>query len=171
MNKQLTFDFVFFKPGPLFCATIFIIMPMLHDPQYRSNIEKRLAALRSDSKPRWGTMSVDQMLWHVNEALALSVGQTTAPPQKMPLPRPIMKFVVLNLPWPKGAPTAPQLEARQHYDFEAERTRCSHLLDTFTRKKLEEDWPLDAFFGKVNGRFKSKLQAKHMDHHLRQFGV
>jgi hypothetical protein len=116
-------------------------------------------------------MSVDQMLWHVNQALALSLGQLTSPPQKTPLPRPIMKFVVLNLPWPKGAPTMPVLEAKQHYDFEAERARCIELVKSFTNKGLNEAWPNDAIFGKVDGRFKSKLQAKHLDHHLKQFGV
>jgi hypothetical protein len=82
-----------------------------------------------------------------------------------------MKFIVLNLPWPKGAPTLPQAEARQQYDFEAERSRCLQLLDEFARKRLDERWPLDPVFGKVTGRFKSRLQAKHLDHHLRQFGV
>jgi hypothetical protein len=40
-------------------------------------------ALRPDSPRRWGRMSVGQML----------------------CPRPLMKFIVINLPWPKGAPT------------------------------------------------------------------
>ena len=153
------------------CARIVRIMPLLHDPQYRSEIERRLQSLRPDTKPRWGKMSVDQMLWHVNEGLALSLGQITAPPQKTPLPRPIMKFLVLNLHWPKNAPTLPVLLAKQQHDFEAERTRCLQLLNTFTQKGLDEAWPLDAVFGKVTGRFKSRLQAKHLDHHLKQFGM
>ena len=82
-----------------------------------------------------------------------------------------MKFLVLNLPWPKGAPTAPVLEAKQQYDFEAQRARCLKLLNTFAAKGLAEEWPLDPFFGKVSGTFKSRLQAKHLNHHLKQFGV
>lgn len=146
-------------------------MPLLHDPQYRSGIEARLGSLHSDTKPHWGKMSVDQMLWHVNQGLALSLGQITSPPQKTPLPRPIMKLLVLKLPWPKGAPTMPVLEAKQQYDFEAERTRCQQLLKTFANKPLREEWPKDPVFGQVTGEFKSRLQAKHLDHHLKQFGV
>jgi hypothetical protein len=146
-------------------------MAMLHDPEYRTRIQTRLNTLRPDTKPLWGKMSVDQMLWHINQGLALSLGHITAESIKTPLPRPIMKFIVLNLPWPKGAPTLPQAEARQQYDFEAERSRCLQLLDEFARKRLDERWPLDPVFGKVTGRFKSRLQAKHLDHHLRQFGV
>jgi hypothetical protein len=144
---------------------------MLHDPQCRTSIENRLRSLRPDTQHRWGKMSVDQMLWHVNHGIALSVGQLTAPPHKTPLPRPVMRFLVLNLPWPKGAPTLPQAEAKQQYDFETERARCFQLLDMFAKKKLDDAWPLDPVFGKVTGRFKSKLLAKHLNHHLRQFGV
>ena len=144
---------------------------MLHDPQYRSSIESRLKTLRPESKPRWGKMSVDQMLWHVNQGLRLSLGQVTADTMKTPLPRPIMRFIVLSLPWPKGAPTLPQAEAKQQYDFEAERAHCLELLDTFAKKRLDEPWPLDPVFGKVTGKFKSKLQAKHLNHHLTQFGA
>src|SRR6185437_3689866 len=152
------------------CARI-ISMPLLHDPQYWSSIEARLGFLRFDSKPHWGKMSVDQMLWHVNQGLALSLGKVTSPSQKAPLPRPIMKFLVLKLPWPKGAPTMPVLEAKRQYDFETERTRCQQLLKTFANKPLRENWPQDPVFGHVTGEFKSRLQAEHLDHHLKQFGV
>jgi len=146
-------------------------MPLLHNLEYRSRIVTRLRSLRSDSKPVWGIMSVDQMLWHVNQGLALALGQIYQRPQKTPLPRLIMKLLVLNLPWPKGASTVPVLEARQHYDFEEERTRCLELVKTFTRKGLAEEWSLNPIFGKVTGKFTSQLQARHLDHHLRQFGV
>ena len=146
-------------------------MPLLHDSQFRSELQARLRALQPASKPQWGKMSVDQMLWHVNQGLALSLGQISAAPGKTPLPKPIMRFLVVNLPWPKSAPTLPVLKAEETYDFEKERTRCLRLLDAFVRKDLYEPWPNDPIFGKVDGRFKSRLQAKHIDHHLKQFGV
>ena len=46
-------------------------MPMLHDPTVRSSIEARLNAIRADAPRQWGSMTVDQMLWHVNQSLAL----------------------------------------------------------------------------------------------------
>jgi hypothetical protein len=146
-------------------------MPMLHDPEYRAQIESRLRSLGAETKPRWGKMTVDQMLWHVNQGLMLTLGQITAAPVKTPLPRSIMKWTVLNLPWPKGAPTVPEAEAKQEYDFEAERARCLELLAAIAKKPLNEPWPLDPVFGKVSGKFKSRLQAKHLNHHLTQFGV
>lgn len=146
-------------------------MKMLHDPAYRAGFEKRLAALRPDSPRKWGTMSVDQMLWHVTTTLQLHLGEIPAPRERAPLPRSVMKFLVLNLPWPRGTPTLASLVAKQQYDFADEHQRCLRLIDKFTSKRLDEDWPENPIFGKVSGTDISRLQAKHLDHHLKQFGV
>ena len=45
-------------------------MRTLHDVAHRSALIERVRALRPDSARRWGKMSVDQMLWHVNDAIA-----------------------------------------------------------------------------------------------------
>ena len=146
-------------------------MPMLHDEAYRSQVMTRVAALRRDSQRRWGRMSVDQMLWHVNGAMAAALGQIQVPPQKVPLPRPVMKFLVLNLPWPKGAPTLPMFVASGGYQFDSERARCLQLIDQLAARRLDGDWPDNPVFGSVTGPYVSRLQAKHLDHHLKQFGV
>jgi hypothetical protein len=146
-------------------------MPMLHDAAYRSRLQARVRALRPDSPRRWGKMSVDQMLWHVSDAMEVALGTRPAPFQKAPLPRPIMKFVVLNLPWPRGAPTMPMFLPQRSYEFKAERDRCLRLIDALSAKRLEDEWPDNPVFGKVHGRDVSRLHAKHLNHHLTQFGV
>jgi len=146
-------------------------MPMLHDESYRSQIVSRIGRLRRDTARRWGKMSADQMLWHVNGGLSITLGQMHVPPQKLPVPRAIMRLVALNLPWPKGWPTMPMFVASGSYDFDAERVRCLQLIDQLAAKRLDEDWPTHPLLGKLSGREASKLQAKHLDHHLKQFGV
>lgn len=146
-------------------------MATLHDDAYRSEVVKRVRQLRPDSPRRWGKMSVDQMLWHINTGLASALGQIQVPPQKPPLPRALLKFVILNLPWPKGAPTLPTLVATGSYDFDAERARCLQLIDEFAAKKIDNEWPLHPTFGRISGRDVSRLHAKHLNHHLTQFGV
>jgi DinB superfamily len=146
-------------------------MPTLHDDGYRSEIQKRLRALRPDSQRRWGKMSVEQMLWHINQALEGALGKISVPPQKSPLPRSIMKFLVLNLPWPKGAPTLPMFVATGEHDFETERGRCVQLIDEFAARRLEGEWPPNPVFGRVSGQDVTRLQTKHVNHHLTQFGV
>lgn len=146
-------------------------MPLLHDSSVRSAIERRLRLLHSDSVPRWGKMSVDQMLWHVNEALAVPLGDRELVAVRAPLPRGVIKFMVLNIPWIKGAPTNPSLVAQGRHDFEVQRARCLQLIDALARRPLESAWPAHPMFGRMSGKDVSRLHAKHLDHHLKQFGT
>jgi hypothetical protein len=146
-------------------------MASLHDPAYRSAIESRIRALTPQATRQWGKMSPDQMLWHVNFGLTMALGEASIQPKKAPLPRAVLKFMVLNMPWPKGAPTAPEFIAGDRYDFEAERARCLTLLDRLANKPLDSLQNVHPMFGLMRGTDVSRLQAKHLHHHLRQFGV
>jgi hypothetical protein len=144
-------------------------MPLLHDPLTRSEIETRLETLRPDAQRKWGTMTPDQMLWHVNQFLAFALGEGSAEPQKSPMPAPLMRFMIAYMPWPKGAPTHKSAVANTQHDFEAERARCKELIDRFVNRPIDGQWPVDPAFGNVTGKFASRVQARHLDHHLRQF--
>lgn len=146
-------------------------MRMLHDPAVRSSLEARLAALRPDSPRKWGSMTADQMLWHVNQFLGAALGEVTLPAGKSPLPAPLMRFMLIRMPWPKSAPTNPGAIAKDTHDFEAERARCRELIGRFVQKPLESVWPSHPNFGKADGLFASRLQARHLDHHFKQFGA
>ena len=146
-------------------------MPTLHDPVFRSSIETRLDQLRPDSARKWGSMVPDQMLWHVNQFLESALGEGSMPAQKSALPAPIMRFMLVYMPWPKSAPTNKGAVPTGSHDFEAERTRCKALINRFVGRPLDGPWPADPTFGSVNGKFASKLQAKHLVHHLRQFST
>lgn len=146
-------------------------MPMLHEPEVRRALEQRLDSIRPDSPRQWGRMSVDQMLWHVNQFLAASIGEGTLQAHRLPVPAPIMRFFLLYMPWPKSAPTNKAAVASGPHDFEAERARCKELIARFTSRPLNGDWPTDPSFGRVTGTFASRLLAKHLDHHFRQFNA
>ncbi len=146
-------------------------MATLHERAVRESIEARLKALRPDSRGRWGRMSVDQMLWHLNQNLAAATGEIATPAMRAPLPRSVMKFLVLRLPWPRGAPTHPEFTATKEHDFGAERERCLQLIAALADRPVEGPWLKHPMFGRMTGREVSRLQAKHFDHHLRQFGV
>lgn len=45
------------------------------------------------------------------------------------------------------------------------------LLDEFGSRSIDAAWPDSAFLGPMKGHDWSRLQAKHVDHHLKQFGV
>jgi len=146
-------------------------VPMLHDEAYRTRIIDRLRTLRHDTARRWGKMSVDQMVWHVNGGLSMALGQIEVPARNLLVPRPVIRFVVLNLPWPKGVPAMPMFVASRSYDFEPERARCLKLIEQLAAKPLDDKWPAHPLLGSVSGRDASRLQARHLNHHLKQFGV
>jgi hypothetical protein len=146
-------------------------MRMLHDPAVRSSIESRLKAIGPDSQRQWGTMSVGQMLWHVNQFLAASLGEGTLVAQKSPMPPAVMKFFLMYMPWPKSSPTNKSAIPKDDYDVAAERARCGELITKFVNRPIDGAWPDDPSFGPVNGKFASRLHAKHLDHHFRQFNV
>jgi hypothetical protein len=110
------------------------------------------------------------MLHHINTALAVSAGELTLPEERSPLPRGLMKFLVLNLPWPKGAPTAPAFMATGTYDFESERNRCMSLIDRLATMPLDGA-TTHPVFGSMSGAETGRLQAKHLNHHLKQFNL
>ena len=147
-------------------------MSILHDAQTKESIKRRVAALTPAAERRWGRMTVDQMLWHLNCGIENSLGRFAVEDVKLPMPYAVVKFFVLNFPWRKGkTPTAREFVARDKYDFAAEQARLLRLIDEVTTKPLDVQWPNSAFMGPMTGRDWSRLGAKHLDHHLSQFGV
>jgi hypothetical protein len=147
-------------------------MSMLHDAQTRTALEARLQKLTPKSSRQWGKMSVDQMLWHVNTALEIAIGRVDAAPERAKMPQWFLRWAVLNLPWPKGAPTTKEAIPRApSYDFEWEKTRALSLIKEMSLRDLRGKWPNQAVLGPMTGAQWSCLQAKHLDHHLRQFGA
>jgi hypothetical protein len=145
--------------------------PRLHDPAVRDSIRARVQKLSPDANRAWGKMTVDQMLWHCSEALEGALGKVEHRQMKLPLPAPIIKFMVLSLPWMKGAPTHPDFVAGERHDFNAQKARTLSLIDEFCAKRIDAtDWGL-AGFGKLTGEEHSRLHAKHLDHHLKQFSA
>lgn len=61
--------------------------------------------------------------------------------------------------------------AKQSYDFHAEQARCLRLIDKVASTDIEGEWPLHPMLGRMKGTQISRLHAKHLNHHLTQFGV
>jgi hypothetical protein len=146
-------------------------MPVIHDPAVRTAIEARVRQLTPDTRGRWGKMSVDQMLWHVNTAMAVSIGVEQVQQDRAPIPRSWIKFLALRMPWTRNAPTNPGFVAKTEHDFETERARCLKLIGQIVERPIGGVWDDHPMFGKMTGRDVSELTAKHLNHHLHQFGV
>ena len=80
----------------------------------RRALEARLARLRPDAKALWGSFDAPRMVCHITDTVRSATGDLPCTPKPSPLGYPIIKSLVMfYLPWPKGAPTAPELISRE----------------------------------------------------------
>jgi hypothetical protein len=138
----------------------------------RREIIARASRVRPDTIPRWGTMSAPRMLAHIADALKMAIGDLRVAPRRGPLRFPPLRHAIIYwIPFPKGAPTAPELLARTATEWDREVAGLQDLLDRFATRKPDDEWPEHPAFGKLTGRDWGALVYKHTDHHLQQFGV
>ena len=145
---------------------------LLHDDGVGDSVRKRVQALTPETKPTWGKMSVDQMLHHCNLVLAESLGEHKGERSLKGIPRSWIRWMILNGPWGKGAPTRPDMYIAQgqRYDFAAEKARMLAMIDRVLARSMDAEWPESANFP-MTGRHWSQLNFRHLNHHLKQFGV
>lgn len=145
---------------------------LLHDPAVRERFRARALALRADTPRRWGRMSVDQMLWHLSTSMRIALGECPTQIADSLLTRTVVRWLVLHGPWPRGrAPTLREMRPLERYDFVVERDRLLELMERAADWPLQAHWPRHAAFGALSGVQWSRLQARHVEHHFRQFGV
>lgn len=115
------------------------------------------------------------MMAHCSAALEMATGRV-APPRLL-IGRLIgwaIKPLVLreNEPMRRNAPTAKALLAAPDCDFAVEQQRLRQLVDDFTAAGPVGCTTHPHFiFGHLTPQQWATLMYKHLDHHLRQFGV
>lgn len=138
----------------------------------RRELKERLANLTPDRPARWGRFSAPRMVAHVTDSFRSAIGELAVKPKNLPLRYPPLKQVIIYwLPFPKNAPTAPELLARQPGEWSSDIASLQALVDRFAACDPGGPWPDHAAFGSLTGAQWGILMYRHADHHLRQFGV
>ena len=139
----------------------------------RNAIRSRVQSLSVSSKARWGNMDVAAMLQHLRLSAQMAVGELSIPSvNKRALQMfPLKHLILYVLPFPKGAPTAPELKVTSAASFEEERAAVLELLDRIGTGARDGVGPTHPLFGSLTRREWGVATYKHTDHHLRQFGV
>lgn len=143
----------------------------IYDLANRRALAARLDSLKHDQVPRWGRMSAAKMLSHLLEAYRMREGDLSIRRRFVPL-RALVKYLALYvLPFPKGAPTAPELLARKPEAWDADLAALRSVIlgcEAPPAGARVGDHPL---FGTMTVKDWGVLLYKHTDHHFRQFGV
>ena len=132
-------------------------------------ITDRLNGLEGTEQRLWGKMTLGQMLRHCRLQLDMALKHV---PAKDIFPSP-MQWITKHtfgfmIPWPKNLVAAPEMKVTKDAEFAKEREL---LLERIAQMQLQNDFGSHPFFGKMNKEEWGKIAYKHLDHHLRQFGM
>ena len=134
--------------------------------------------LHPKSERRWGNMTLAQALAHCTSGIQMAMGIIN--PKRASLPAniigPLIKPLVFgdDKPMRRNSPSSPELFSADltQCDFERERAQFIAAVNSFATKGAaccsQHPHP---FFGPPKPQQWAILMYKHVDHHLRQFGV
>ena len=147
-------------------------MKSLWQESARAEVLERIGRLSPERRPSWGRMSAPRMVAHLNDALRMAFGEVPTRSKRLPLRHPPLKQLIIYwMPFPKSAPTAPELLAREPAEWRAELDACRALVGRFGSEPADREWPEHPAFGRLTARQWGILAYRHTDHHLRQFQV
>ncbi len=149
--------------------------PSLYEEQTLNEMLDRIHKLTPESQPLWGKMNVAQMLAHNNVAFDITSGKT--PTSYNFLMRWMLKLfvkpiVVGKKPYQKNGQTAPVFVVTDERDFNTEKDLLVANFKQFHADGAAAyEGKASPSFGNMTSQEWSNQFWKHMDHHLRQFGV
>ena len=150
-------------------------MKNLFEATTADEVKERIAKLGPNSQRQWGKMTAPQALAHCANTMEFAVGDRNEP--RMLIGRilgPLVKSKVLkdDEPMRRNAPTVKSLVVSDERDLAKERQRLCVLIDRFSAGGPQGCTKQPhTFFGPLTPDEWSRLMYKHLDHHLRQFGV
>lgn len=150
-------------------------MPTIRNETDRAKLIERVGQLKGDEKPLWGRMTVNQMMSHLvqNGDLPFVPG---SPDRSNFMSRTLMKPLILHvLPIPKEIKTSPEMDqqenGRRPLEFNVDKDLVIKSINKLGTLAVDHDCLNHPFFGKLSAAEWAKIAHKHIDHHLRQFGM
>lgn len=150
-------------------------LPSILDKKVADGFIQRIHQLTPQTAPKWGKMDVARMLAHCCVTYEYIFDERHDKPNfvvKAMLKTFVKKKVVSDEPYAHNSPTGPAFIVVDAKDFEREKARLIGYIQKVTEKG-------SAFFeGKESVSFGvltvpewNNMMYKHLDHHLKQFGV
>ncbi len=113
------------------------------------------------------------MVCHVADALRVALGEikTKGKPGFLRF-KPLRQLLVYWLPWPKGKiEAAPEMLTTLPSEWHNDVSTLHTLIENFGKRDPVSKWATHPAFGPLSGPEWGALSWKHLDYHLRQFGV
>ena len=149
-------------------------MKTLFQKEVVDEVLGRIDMLTPETQRLWGKMSVNQMLAHCSVGIRTAKGELFLKSGFfLKLVGSIFKSQTTNEKhFSKGSPTHPGFIIGDTAGFEKEKQSLIGLIRQFHKDgEGKTTTNPHAFFGKLTPTQWGSLMYKHIDHHLRQFGV
>jgi hypothetical protein len=139
----------------------------------RDEFRNRVLAITVANPRQWGTMTVGQMLHHLNLSCGGSLGFYDLADESYPISRTVFRWILVDwfpeqpvgLRLPKGF----KIPHGAQFDFDFEKHQLLKILDVAWRARSAADWGPHPMFGKMTAAEWGKLLQIHVDYHLKQF--
>jgi hypothetical protein len=150
-------------------------LPNIFTKEVAEGVIERINQLRPDTQPLWGKMNTAQMFAHCNITYEMVYTDKHPKPgffMRLALKMFVKKLVVSDKPYPKNARTAPAFLVSDKKDFEVEKGRLTeYIRQTQLLGAYAFDGKRSLSFGHLSDNEWNNMFYKHLDHHLKQFGV
>jgi hypothetical protein len=146
-------------------------MKSLFEETVHQELLTRIDAVNEQSERQWGKMTAGQMLWHCQFPLKIGVKNEHKGFGNLFVRLFFKKAMYNDKPWKKNLPTSPALKTKEEKDLTAEKTKPKQLVNEFYECGSRNQWNPHPLFGKLTKDQWGKMQYKHLNHHLTQFGV
>ena len=150
-------------------------MKSIFDPQDNNELIDRINQLTPITLSQWGKMTVSQMLLHCQQPVKVAQGKLKLKPNKLLVlfvGKAAKKKLMQPQPFGKGMPPAKEFKITHEPDFEESKAELINLIQVFAKDGHSSIQDLNhPFFGNMTIEEWDALQWKHLDHHLKQFGV
>ncbi len=149
--------------------------PNIFSKTVTDELIQRINQLTPTTKPQWGKMNVEQVLAHCNVTYEMVYENIHPKPNffiRFILKAFVKKVVTGSAPYKRSSQTAPAFIIKDSRVFETEKKR---LIDYLNKTQALGE---NSFEGKASHSFGvltkdewNTMFYKHLDHHLKQFGV
>ncbi|MDQ7947427.1 MAG: DUF1569 domain-containing protein [Pedobacter sp.] len=147
-------------------------MKSLFNTEDRKEMIARIERINEQSERQWGKMTASQMLAHCQAPIKVGLGELKLSTNLIflilgPL---VKKKLMKDVPFDQNLPTHKNFIVKHDPQLVTERQNLIDLVNKFHAQKdnLALKHPI---FGKMNTQQWDRLNWKHLDHHLRQFGA
>jgi len=147
-------------------------MDSIFDKTGNEAIIARINSLTTESKVLWGKMTVDQICKHCTSAINVAFGKQDVKVNFLiHFLGKMLKNKIFNSEFKRNSPTAKEFVFTNHYNLEIAKKEFVESFSQFAHGHQAIKVIDHPFWGKMTYEDWDKLMWKHVDHHLKQFGV